>query len=99
MPDLYPFQEEGAEHLASRPYALIADAMGLGKTPQAIRALQMVAQTPPKGSTPGSIRHGPVYIFAPLATLLGWKREIALWAPEYAGHTRIVRRTDPLPTL
>lgn len=35
---LYPYQEKGADWLASRSAALLADEMGLGKTPQAIHA-------------------------------------------------------------
>ena len=39
---LYPYQEEGAEWLASRKYGLLADEMRLGKTPQAIVAADRI---------------------------------------------------------
>lgn len=39
---LRPFQEIGAKFLAERKYALLADYMGLGKTPQALFAAKYV---------------------------------------------------------
>lgn len=39
---LYPYQELGAQWLASKPHAFLADAMRVGKTPQAIRACDRV---------------------------------------------------------
>lgn len=38
MPELFPYQVEGAKFLASRGRALLADEMGLGKSAQAIAA-------------------------------------------------------------
>ena len=40
--DLFPYQVEGAEWLAGRKYALLADDPGLGKTTQLIRAMDLV---------------------------------------------------------
>ena len=39
---LDPYQSDGAEFLAARPVAYLADVMGLGKTAQLVRALDMV---------------------------------------------------------
>lgn len=39
MPELFPYQEEGARFLAARPRAGLFDKPRVGKTPQAIRAL------------------------------------------------------------
>ena len=41
-PLLYPYQYEGAVWLAANERALLADGMGLGKTPQAVVAARMV---------------------------------------------------------
>lgn len=41
-PDLYPYQRVGAEFLAQRSFALLADPMGVGKTPQAIAACDLL---------------------------------------------------------
>jgi SWI/SNF-related matrix-associated actin-dependent regulator 1 of chromatin subfamily A len=42
MLDIYPYQTLGAEWLAGRKYAILGDQMRLGKTPQAIRAADLV---------------------------------------------------------
>ena len=42
MLPLDPYQSVGARFLASNPVAYLADTMGLGKTPQWVRALDMV---------------------------------------------------------
>jgi SWI/SNF-related matrix-associated actin-dependent regulator 1 of chromatin subfamily A len=42
MLDLFPFQEEGAVFLTSRDRLCLFDEMGVGKTAQAIRALDMI---------------------------------------------------------
>jgi superfamily II DNA or RNA helicase len=38
MPDLYPYQVEGADFLAARTEAMLVFGMGLGKTATAITA-------------------------------------------------------------
>lgn len=44
--ELFPYQEEGAKWLSSKRFALLADEMRLGKTPQSIRACDLInAQT------------------------------------------------------
>ena len=42
---LYPYQERGAAWLARTPHAFLADQMRVGKTPQAIRACDLVGAT------------------------------------------------------
>lgn len=42
---LYPYQREGALHLAGKGRALLADEMGLGKTVQAIAAALLLRET------------------------------------------------------
>ena len=42
---LYPYQREGALHLAGKGRALLADEMGLGKTVQAIAAALLMRET------------------------------------------------------
>ena len=42
---LYPYQREGAFHLAGKGRALLADEMGLGKTVQAIAAALLLRET------------------------------------------------------
>lgn len=93
-PSLYPFQEQGALHLSQRRFAFLADSMGLGKTPQAIAAIVHLLRTRTIAD-PGNILSGPIYIIAPLATMPGWLREFATWAP----HLKpvVYRRKDKLP--
>ena len=41
---LYPYQEKGADWLAARPRAYLADVPGLGKTAQVIQAIKLVQE-------------------------------------------------------
>lgn len=72
MPELFPYQREGAMWLAdptTRPHKLLADEMGLGKTPQAIAAANMSgAQV--------------VVVVCPASLVPNWRREIARWGRE-----------------
>ena len=91
---LAPFQREGATFLAANPgkVALIGDRMGLGKTPQAIMAVQQLALSPQ-----WTAQVAPrVLILAPLATAAGWAREVDRWTGGRA-KLRIVRRRNPIP--
>lgn len=40
--ELWPYQDTGAQFLAARKFALLADAMGVGKSAQAVRATDIV---------------------------------------------------------
>lgn len=64
---LRPYQETGRGFLRTRRFAILGDFMGLGKTPQYLRAAQDVG--------------GRILILAPAATLPGLAREIMTWAP------------------
>lgn len=63
---LYPYQEEGAEHLISAPRRYLGDEMGLGKSVQAAHAAKMLGVS-------------RTLLIAPAATLENWKREWELW--------------------
>lgn len=68
---LTAIQRAGAAWLSTERRVALTDPPGTGKTPQAIRALQM--------STPGSL---PALVVAPNAALYQWRDEIARWAPD-----------------
>jgi SWI/SNF-related matrix-associated actin-dependent regulator of chromatin subfamily A-like protein 1 len=63
----FPFQEEGADFLASEPWRFLADEMGLGKTVQAILAADQV----------GADR---VLIVCPSIAKINWWREFQDWS-------------------
>lgn len=62
---LYPYQVEGARHLASASSALLADDMGLGKTRTAIAAAA--------ASSPSL----PILVACPASLCLNWAAELA----------------------
>lgn len=64
MTPLYPYQTIGAEFLAARPRAACWDAPGLGKTPQAIVAADLVGA-------------GTVLVVCPAIARINWAREFA----------------------
>ena len=72
---LAEFQQEGAAFLAERDYALLADQMGVGKTPQAIAAaearLSMAAIPSPR--TPVCL------IVCPALAKRHWQAELKKW--------------------
>jgi hypothetical protein len=84
-PTLRPFQRLGAQWLSQRTRALLADTMGLGKTPQAIAACDMTGMQ-------------RIIVIAPLATALGWQREAQAWGSGQISSLRTLRRRDPIPT-
>lgn len=72
MPDLFPYQAEGARWLAGQKRALLADKMGLGKTVQAIRAADLVAAR-------------RVAVICAASGRINWRREFerwSLWGPQ-----------------
>lgn len=67
MDQLKPFQVIGAKWLASKRFALLADMMGLGKTPQAVHAADLV----------GARR---VAVICPAIGRINWRREFERWS-------------------
>lgn len=65
---LFPYQQQGAEFLATRRFAFLADGMGLGKTVQAIVACNIV-------------RASRVLVVCPAVARTNWKREFDAWLP------------------
>lgn len=63
---LFPYQKTGAAWLVERETALLADGMGLGKTPQAIAAADIV----------GARR---VAVICPAIARVNWQRELHRW--------------------
>jgi SNF2 family DNA or RNA helicase len=63
----FAYQLEGAEFLAKRKHALLADKMGLGKTVQAIIAADMVGA-------------GRVCVVCPAVARVNWRREFDRWS-------------------
>jgi len=64
----FPYQQAGIQFLASRTRAALLDEPGLGKTGQAIEALNVV--NPQR-----------VLIVSPLIVTPNWDRELGMWAP------------------
>ncbi|MFN9549734.1 MAG: DEAD/DEAH box helicase, partial [Pirellulaceae bacterium] len=69
----FPSQMEGIGFLFSRGAAILADALGLGKTMQAITTIRMLVMA-------GEI--GKVLLVCPKPLVTNWVREFRLWAPE-----------------
>ena len=67
---LRPYQDTGVRFLLDRRFALLGDAMGLGKTPQYLRAAAALMANDPAAR---------VLICAPAATLPGLDREVRAW--------------------
>ena len=74
---LYPFQRVGSAFLATAKQALLADDMGVGKSPQTIRALQILHSQGEKVL--------PALIVAPNSMKLTWQKEFERWWPELKG--------------
>lgn len=67
MADLFTYQQHGRDFLKSRARALLADGMGLGKTPQAIAAADAI----------GAKR---VVVICPAVARINWRREFERWS-------------------
>jgi superfamily II DNA or RNA helicase len=66
---LRPYQRAGVAYAVKHPHTFIADAMGLGKTAQAIAATYHTGRFPALVICPASIK-------------IQWQREITKWLPE-----------------
>ncbi len=65
---LRPYQREGVEFVQAHKRVLIADAMGLGKSLQALMAIE-------------SMDVFPALVVAPASVKLGWQNEVLKWTP------------------
>jgi SNF2 family DNA or RNA helicase len=83
MDELFKYQDEGANFLAGKNYALLADEMGLGKTLQAIRGLDR-------------IRAKRALIVCPSVARINWLREFELWSVDKRKVT-IMEKLSDLP--
>ena len=75
MPELFGYQNEGRDFLASRQVALLADDPGVGKTPQALRAAR-------RRFGPVALPAFKVCIVTTKASIENWRREAARWWPD-----------------
>ena len=75
MPSLVPFQEIGRDFLIKRPYALLADEPGCGKTPQDIMAAMVVAP---------SVTDYKIVV-CPASVRSHWKEQIFEWTGSSEG--------------
>lgn len=74
--ETFTHQRGGAFYLTAMKRAVLGDPQGNGKTPQYIRAIQLVRY----GQQQEEAR--PWLVIAPAAALYNWQRELARWAPE-----------------
>lgn len=65
---LRPYQREGVEFIQAHKKVLIADAMGLGKSLQALMAIE-------------SLDAYPALVISPASVKLGWQNEVLKWTP------------------
>lgn len=79
--DLFPYQREGAAFLAKHRYAYLGDEPGLGKTPQAIAACDL-------------IHAKRIVVICPAIARAMWKREFERWGIEREGRTVFVESYD-----
>lgn len=79
--NLYPYQQTGAQFLAARKRAYLADTMGLGKTAQAIAAAKNLGLT-------------DVAIICPASAVENWRAEWSKWdgpgEPRIMSYNRLV---------
>src|SRR4051812_43178128 len=85
VPALFPYQEEGAQWLATKRRALLADDMGLGKTAQAIRAADLI----------GAER---ILILCPAIARTNWVREFSKFSRRGRSFSTVLSATDTWPT-
>ena len=83
MTDLAPYQITGAQFLAERAHALLADEMGVGKSAQAIRACDLVHAR-------------NILIVAPANARINWTREFEKFSPFERPAQHVTSRDMPL---
>jgi len=79
--ELKPFQRAGVKYLLARRRAFLADEQGLGKTIEALAALQADGAW-------------PAVVVCPASLKLNWLREIERWLPERS--VRVLKGTGPV---
>ena len=85
IPDLEPYQLEGARFLADRVQAFLADEPGVGKTAQAIRACDIVGAR-------------NVLVLVPASVRVNWLREFDKFSPfDRAGVAMMDGKAIPAP--
>jgi len=72
-----PYQIEGRDFLAARKFALLADEMRVGKTPQAILAAQKIGAR-------------SVIVVCPAIAVAHWRAEFDKWWPEFGGRLEVL---------
>lgn len=65
---LRPYQKQGVDFITWNKRVLVADAMGLGKTLQALAAIE-------------KMQAYPALVIAPASVKLGWQQEVLKWMP------------------
>lgn len=73
---LFPYQQVGAEFLAARRFAFLADGMGLGKSAQAIAACNIIGAT-------------RIAVVCPAVAKINWQREFGMWSKVPSQQVRI----------
>ena len=81
---LSDYQIEGAKFALAKRRVLIADEMGVGKTPQAIGIILSAV-------TAG---HSPILVVVPPSMRLTWQREFARFAPSIKIHTITTKASE-----
>jgi SWI/SNF-related matrix-associated actin-dependent regulator 1 of chromatin subfamily A len=89
MAELFRYQAEGVDFMRTRKRAFLWDTPGLGKTPQAIRAMDAYLGK----------RTGVVVIVCPASLVTNWQREIArwrcgLWSHVVVSYDKLVRGVE-----
>lgn len=82
--NLMPFQRAGVKYAIANPKCIIADKMGLGKTPQAI-------------ATATATDSFPAVVVCPAHLKLNWAREINKWTPGKRIYILSGRANEALP--
>jgi SWI/SNF-related matrix-associated actin-dependent regulator 1 of chromatin subfamily A len=82
--ELMPFQTAGVAYALRRRHTFIADEQGLGKTIQALAALE-------------SADAYPAVVVCPASLKLNWLREVAHWLPARRAEAISGRSAGPLP--
>lgn len=88
---LYPYQRSGVDFLAEHPHCLLADQMGLGKTVEAIGAIEewQLRQSEQV--------EGPSLVIAPKVLRKTWATEIEQWTGDES--TQIIDARTPAKRL